>query len=53
MGNVPMLDCCTAMEIHVFPPKWVADLLLTEQAVSTRPLKKSPLFALCLLVVMT
>lgn len=53
MGDVPMVDCCTATKVHVFTPKWVADLLLTERAVNTRPLKKSPLFALCLLVVIT
>lgn len=53
MGDAPMLDCCTATKVHVFTPKWVADLLLTEWAVNTRPLKKSPLFALCLPVVIT
>lgn len=53
MGNLPMLGCCTATKVHVFSPKWMADLMLTEQAVNTRPLKKSLPFALCLLVVIT
>lgn len=53
MGNVAMLDGCTATKVHVFTPKWVADLLLTEWAVNTPPLKKSLLFALCVLVVIT
>lgn len=53
MGNLPMLDCYTATKVHVFRPKWVTDLMLTEWAVNTRPLKKSLPFALCLLVVIT
>lgn len=45
--------CCTVARVHVFRPKWMTDLLLTEWAVSTRPLKKSLPFALYLLVVIT
>lgn len=48
-----MLDSYTATKVHVFTPKWVADLLLTEWAVNTPPLKKSLLFALCVPVVIT